>query len=89
MTTETVERTNNKLNNKYSPGGTMYLPASLVDDFVGEVKNHHKTDVINVYDDRYRINVWTLEKGDLIDKYKIDKSYFVMHSGGQIVDKTL
>lgn len=67
----------------------MYLPDSMVDEFVGEVKNHHKTDVINVYGDRYRINVWTLKKGDLVDHYKIAKSYFVVHESGEIVDKTL
>jgi hypothetical protein len=66
----------------------MYLPDSLVDNFVGEVKNHYKTDVINVYDDKYRINVWTLTKGGLIDHCKIEKSYFVAHVGGKIVDKT-
>jgi hypothetical protein len=66
-----------------------YLADSIVDDFVGEVKDHHKTDVINVYSNRYRINVWILEKGELVDRYKIKDSYFVAHIGGKIIDKTL
>lgn len=67
----------------------MYLADSLVDNFVGEVKNHLKTDVVHLYDDRYRINVWTVQKGDLIDKHEISRSYFVVHESGELLDKTL
>jgi hypothetical protein len=66
----------------------MYLPDSAVDNFIGEVKNHHKTDATNVYGDRFRIDVWTKETGDLVDKYTIDKSFFVSYEDGTIKDLT-
>jgi hypothetical protein len=58
-----------------------------VDSLVGEVTNHHKTDIIHLYDDRYRVNVWSKEKG-LIDRYAIVKSYFIDYKDGILTDKT-
>jgi hypothetical protein len=64
------------------------IPDIEVKKFVGEVKGLHKVDAINVYEDRYRINVWTVEKAGLIDKYAIVDSYFVTYSNGKITNRT-
>jgi hypothetical protein len=67
----------------------MYLADSIVAGFVGKVKNHHKTEAIHLYDNKYRINVWTVTKGDLVDHYIIDRSYFISYDDGKIIDKTV
>jgi len=66
----------------------MQLSDFDVQDFVDKPKDFHKTDIIHLYDDRYRINVWTVQKAGLIDKFSISKSYFVTYENGQIVDRT-
>jgi hypothetical protein len=57
----------------------------------GEVKNHMKTDVIKVFGNRYRINVWTEERraDRLISHFQIPKSFFVSLEDGEFVDRTI
>ena len=57
----------------------------------GTVKNHLKTDVIHLFANRYRINVWTEErrKDRLISHFNIPKSFFVYLEDGEFVDKTI
>lgn len=57
----------------------------------GTVKNHLKTDVVNLFSNRYRINVWTEERRSdrLFSHYKIPKSFFAYLEDGEFVDKTI
>ena len=57
----------------------------------GTVKNHLKTDVVNLFSNRYRINVWTEERRPdrLFSHYKIPKSFFAYLEDGEFVDKTI
>lgn len=67
------------------------ITPKILKDFVGEVKNHSKTDCVHLYANRYRMNVWTREEipGRLVDEFKIIESYFVALEDGALVDKTI
>ena len=58
--------------------------------FVGEIPNHLKTDCHNVFEDNYRINVWTSKdsKESTIRIIGLYSSYFVGFVDGDIVDRT-
>jgi len=47
---------------------------------VSKPKNHLMTKIINVYDDRYRINVYTEIEEDGLIKKRIVQSYFCHYS---------
>lgn len=57
----------------------------------GTVKNYLKTDVINLFDNRYRINVWTEERRSdrLISHFQIPKSFFASLEDGEFIDRTI
>jgi hypothetical protein len=57
----------------------------------GVIKNHLKTDVTNVFSNRYRIDVWSEERRHdrLFSHYKIPKSFFAYLEDGEFVDKTI
>tara|TARA_Y100000310_G_scaffold290598_1_gene317923 strand:+ start:177 stop:464 length:288 start_codon:yes stop_codon:yes gene_type:complete len=63
----------------------------IVKDFVGDVKNHHKTEYYHIADNRYRINVWTVDRvpDRLVDTFTIDRSYYAALEDGTLVDKTI
>lgn len=44
-------------------------------------KNLHEVRIVNVFDNRYRINVWTRVEEDGFDKTKIHSSYFARYDG--------
>jgi hypothetical protein len=57
---------------------------SLLFKITEKPKNLHMVKISNVFDNRYRINVWTTTEQDGLIKNKIDKSYFA-----KIIDKEL
>ena len=63
----------------------------ILKNFVGEVENLLKIDAKHLYDNRYRINVWTeiYKEGMFCPFHKIEKSYFIHYVDGEIVDKTI
>ena len=62
----------------------------LVSKFVGKVENLHEIKIHNVFDDKYRINVWVKwQKTGLFGySFKIEKSYFMKFSDGKLTDLT-
>lgn len=51
---------------------------------VEKPKNCIKIKAINVYSNRYRINIWTTTNEDGLDKCKISKSYFTIVENNEI-----
>lgn len=51
---------------------------------VSKPKNHLMTKIINVYEDRYRINVYTQIEEDGLIKKRIAQSYFCHYSTGKL-----
>jgi len=51
---------------------------------VSKPKNHLITKIINVYDDRYRINVYIQLEEDGLIKKRIAQSYFCHYSPGKL-----
>jgi len=51
---------------------------------VAKPKHHLMTKIINVYDDRYRINVYTQIEEDGLIKKRIAQSYFCHYSPGNL-----
>lgn len=66
------------------------IPISKLENFVGYVKNVYKIDAIHLWDNRFRINVWTEETLDnyVYPKYGIAKSFFVSYEDNEIIDRT-
>jgi hypothetical protein len=60
---------------------------SLLFKQVPKPKHHFMTKVINVWDNRYRINVYIEIEEDGLTKRKISKSYFCHYSPGSLVIK--
>lgn len=62
-----------------------------VRDFVGEVKNLHKIDVHKIWNDKYRVNVWTQHFGleRVVATNHIYASYFIEYKDNKLVDRTL
>jgi hypothetical protein len=50
-------------------------------DQKGRPKNLEEVKVINVFEDRYRINVWVRSEEDGLQKNKIGASYFARFDG--------
>lgn len=44
-------------------------------------RNLHEVKVVNVFDNRYRINVWIRSDEDGFEKTKIHSSYFARYDG--------
>ena len=51
---------------------------------VSKPKHHLMTKIINVYDDRYRINVYVQLEEDGLIKKRIAQSYFCHYSPGKL-----
>ena len=64
---------------------------NAINDFIGHVANLYKIRIHNVFDDRYRIDVWIIiRKPDSIcDTYSISQSYFMRFSDGKLTDITI
>lgn len=52
---------------------------------VQKPKHHFMTKIINVYDDRYRINVYIQIEEDGLIKRKIAQSYFCHYNSGNLI----
>jgi hypothetical protein len=70
---------------------TNSIPEAILDEFIGYVPNHLKTECYNVYGDSWRIDVWTAtQKPDSFMRiFNIVDSYFVKFDGETITDKTI
>jgi len=57
----------------------------------GRIKHYFRTDVRNLFGNRYRIDVWSEERrpDTLFSHYKISKSFFAYLEDGEFVDKTI
>ena len=51
---------------------------------VKKPKNLHEVRISNVFDNRYRINVWTTVEEDNLTKRKIHSSYFAHLNGDEL-----
>lgn len=70
------------------------IPQSTLNAFIneqaGEVKGLFKTDCINLFDNYYRINVWTKQHSEnLCPKVNIAHSFYVRYHEGLIIDQTI
>ena len=69
------------------------IPKKELTEFVGTVDNLWKTEAVHLWEDNFRINVWTQTQveGQITTNYKVDKSFFVVYNeaNGSIVDKTI
>lgn len=57
---------------------------SLLFKQVEKPKHHHMTRVINVFDNRYRVNVYIEIEEDNLIKKRIHSSYFCHYHPGQL-----
>lgn len=73
------------------PVGEHNTADKAINDFIGHVENLHKIYIHNVFDDRYRVDVWTsIRKPDCIcDACSISQSYFMKFSDGKLTDITI
>ncbi len=64
---------------------------NAINDFIGHVENLYKICIHNVFNDRYRVDVWiSISKPDSIcDTYSISQSYFMRFSDGKLTDITI
>ena len=57
---------------------------SLLFKQVEKPKNHLITKIVNLWENRYRINIWTETYEDNLTKIKIDSSYFCHYEPGNL-----
>ena len=57
---------------------------SLLFKQVPKPKNHLMTKIVNVWENRYRINVWIEVEEDNLTKKKIHSSYFCHYIPGKL-----
>lgn len=69
----------------------MEIDPTILEDFVGKVDNLWFIESKFLYNNRFRINVWTetYKEGYYSAFHKIEKSYFVHYVDGVIIDKTI
>ena len=69
------------------------IPKHELTEFVGKVDNLWKIEALHLWEDNFRINVWTQTQieGQITTIYKVDKSFFVVYNEekGSIVNKTI
>lgn len=95
MKKKSATKRNSIMDNQYDPPvkikkNTPKIPISKLENFVGYIKNIYKIDAIHLWDNRFRINVWTEETLDnyVYPKYGIAKSFFVSYEDNEITDRT-
>ena len=57
---------------------------SLLFKQVPKPKNYFMTKIHNLWENRYRVNVYTQFNQDNLTKLKIDSSYFCLYSPGKL-----
>jgi len=67
------------------------IPMNKLKEFVGPVDNLLQISAVHLWDNRFRINVWTskYKENALSPTIKIDKSFFVHYNNGIIIDQTI
>jgi hypothetical protein len=67
------------------------IPIELLEDFVGHVPNLFMIKAIHLWENRFRVNVWTQEylEDRVCPDYNIVKSYFVYYNGTRIIDRSI
>jgi hypothetical protein len=67
------------------------IPKSELSEFVGAVPNLSKIDSVNVYNGKFRINVWTREfkNEQIVPTNTIVKSFYVKYEEGVIYNETI
>ena len=81
-----------KAQSKKQPKKNEDIPDDKLTEFVGHVKNLFQIDAARLWDDYFRINVWTSIYGDeasVVKSSRIEKSFFVCYREGVIIDKTI
>lgn len=70
---------------------TPTIPLDKLKELVGEVDNLYKIEAKHVWNDHFRVNVWTKTYSEeyFCANYMIDKSYFVWYNEDVIVDQTI
>lgn len=64
----------------------MTIPYEKLEKFIkGE---YHSIKCVNVYDNRFRINVFTKDYTGIVPTSKISQSFFVRYEKGKIIDMT-
>ena len=67
------------------------IPQDKLKEFVGPVDNLLKVSATHLWDDRFRVNVWTekYRENSICPDIKIDKTFFVHYNDGMIIDHTI
>lgn len=84
MTKEKMYKDNENYNTKNSKPSESLI-ASLLFKQVEEPKNIVKLKIVNVFDNRYRINIWTEKVEEGLIKYKITQSYFARFTDNSLI----
>ena len=74
------------------PKEELTIPDDKLKEFVWHVKNLFQIDANKLWENRFRINVWTetySEENNVVPAYNIVKSFFVHYHNGIIIDKTI
>lgn len=61
-----------------------FVIKSLLFSMVPKPKNIFDIKIVNVFEDKYRVNVWTKVDHENIEKNKIEASYFLKYDGEKI-----
>ena len=67
------------------------IDPQILKEFVGKVDNLWRLEAKHLWDNRFRINVWTeiYKEGHYCAFHQIEQSYFVHYINDKIVDKTI
>lgn len=68
-------------------GPTNEILENLLFKQVEKPKNIYSIKIVNVYENRYRINIWVRIEEDGLTKTKIGASYFAIYNGNELVIK--
>ena len=84
MTKEKIYK-NNENNAAKNDKPSEALLQGLLFSQVEEPKNMVKLKIVNVFDNRYRINIWTEKVEEGLIKYKITQSYFARFTDNSLI----
>jgi len=73
------------------PVGEHNTAETAIKNFIGHVKNLHHISIHKLFNDRYRVNVWTVirQPDSICDTYNISQSYFMRFSDGELTNLTI
>ena len=66
------------------------IPQEVLKEFVGRVPHLMQITASHIYNNRFRVNVWTEQyfNNSIVPTIKIEKSFFVHYHEGIIIDET-